>query len=95
MRADSIIVKPLLTEKTNRLTKDNVYTFQVHLRANKHQITEVVKKMYNVEIGNVRTIVRKGKVKNVGRRQVAKKQADEKIAYITVTKGTINVFPKA
>jgi ribosomal protein L23 len=51
--------------------------------------------MYNVEIGNVRTIVRKGKVKNVGRRQVAKKQADEKIAYITVTKGTINVFPKA
>ena len=95
MRLDTVIVKPLLTEKTNRLTNANVYTFQFHLRANKHQITEVVKKMYNVEIGDVRTVVRKGKVKNVGRRQVAKKQADEKIAYVKVTKGTINVFPKA
>lgn len=95
MRIDSIIVKPLLTEKTNRLTKSNVYTFQVHLRANKHQITEIVKKIYNVEVGEVKVLVRKGKVKKVGRRQVAKKLADEKIAYVTVKKGTINVFPKA
>ena len=37
----------------------------------------------------------KGKVKKVGKRQVEKKATDKKIAYVTVKKGTINVFPKA
>jgi large subunit ribosomal protein L23 len=95
MRIDSIIIKPVLTEKSSRLVQTNVYTFHVHSHANKHQIAAVIKKMYAVEVGEIKVLNRKGKVKKVGRKQVSKKQPTEKIAYVTVKKGTINVFPKA
>jgi len=57
-----IIIKPLVTEKsTHQQVARNVYTFQVHPRANKQQIKQAVEQMYQVRVVDVRTMNRKGK----------------------------------
>ena len=94
MRIDHIIVKPLVTEKTSQLVTKNVYTFLVHNKATKHQVAEVIKNLYNVEVGEVKIINRKGKVKRVGRKAMPVQAPTKRIAYITLTKGSLAVFPK-
>lgn len=94
MRADNVIVGPLITEKTTDLATKKVYAFHVHEDANKDQIATQLSKMFNVTIEMVRTTVRKGEVKRVGRKMIPKKRPNKKIAYVTVSKGTINIFPQ-
>lgn len=95
MKVKSILVKPLVTEKTTRLQTANTYGFEVTKDANKNQIQTQIEKLYDVEVSMVRIIVRKGKMKRVGKQMRSKKQVDRKIAYISLKKGTISVFPKA
>ncbi len=94
MNTTSIIIKPILTEKATGKSQKNIYTFEVSLKANKHTVKEALVRLYKVKVGSVTLLVRKGKEKKVGRRMRAKKQADKKIAYVTVTEGTISLFPK-
>lgn len=61
-----IIKRPLRTEKSvgdGELT--NSYHFEVDLKANKIQIKEAIEKFFNVKVDNVRTLVRKGKIRRV------------------------------
>ena len=95
MKVNNIIIKPVLTEKTTLLAQKKVYAFQVHTAANKHQVAEVIKKLYDVEIGSVRMMLKKGKEKKVGRKMIPKMLPDRKVALITVTKGTIDLFPQS
>ncbi len=94
MRIHDIIKKPVITEKAMSGGQRNVYVFEVSADASKHQIKEATEKLFNVEVGNIKTLVRKGKTRRVGRRMKTKTLPDKKIAYITVTKGTIDVVPK-
>jgi large subunit ribosomal protein L23 len=66
----SIIVKPLLTEKTNALreAKKKQYAFQVNARANKHQIREAVEKLFNVKTTGCSVVNVSGKQKTMGMR---------------------------
>ena len=89
-----VIIKPLLTEKATGMSQKNIYTFEVGTKANKHSVKEALIKLYNVKIGNVTILVRKGKMKKVGRKMQPKKNANRKVAYVTVTEGTISMFPK-
>lgn len=58
----SIIIKPLVTEKTTHQQQTrNAYAFQVHHEANKQQIRSAVEKLYAVKVVDVRTMIRKGK----------------------------------
>ena len=62
MDANSIIIKPLVTEKSTHLQATrNSYAFQVNPDANKHQIKTAIEKQYNVRVKDVRTMNRKGK----------------------------------
>ena len=62
MDSNSIIIKPLVTEKsTHQQTTRNAYAFQVNPAANKHQIKEAIERQYNVKVTDVRTMNRKGK----------------------------------
>lgn len=87
-----VLIQPKLTEKS--LNNQNIYVFTVGLSSTKHQIKAQVEKIYNVKVGQVRTIVSKGKVKLVGKKRVKKRLAHSKKAYITLTKGKIEDFPK-
>jgi len=94
MRINDILVKPLLTEKTTNLVKGNVYVFIVGLKANKNQIKEAVEKLFKVKVETVRLLIRKGKIRKVGKKMIAKKQADRKIAFIKLKEGKIDIFPQ-
>jgi large subunit ribosomal protein L23 len=88
-------IKPLMTEKASRLTNMNTYTFLIDSAWNKHQVTEVVEKMYKVKVSQVKVAKQKGKVRKVGKLGRMKQLPDRKIAYVTLKEGKIDVFPQA
>ncbi|CAK9304409.1 unnamed protein product, partial [Gordionus sp. m RMFG-2023] len=55
----SIIKHPLTTESAMKKIEDNnTLVFIVHKRANKHQIKQAVKKLYNISIEKVNCLIR-------------------------------------
>jgi large subunit ribosomal protein L23 len=48
MQYDAILLEPVLTEKSNILREQGQYTFKVDPRADKIQIMEAVRRMFNV-----------------------------------------------
>ncbi len=50
MESHQIIVKPVLTEKSNWLREENPkrYVFRVHSQANKHQVVRAVEELFGV-----------------------------------------------
>ena len=62
MDLNSVIIKPLVTEKSTHLQATrNSYAFQVSPKANKHDIKTAIEQTYNVKVRDVRTMNRKGK----------------------------------
>ena len=62
-----IIKAPIITEKTNNLSSDNVYVFKVDKKANKTQIKQVIENKFNVKVASVNTTNVDGKKKRVGK----------------------------
>ncbi|XP_034243310.1 60S ribosomal protein L23a [Thrips palmi] len=59
MDAFNIIKYPLTTEAAMKKIEDNnTLVFLVHLRANKHHIKAAVKKLYDIDVAKVNTLVR-------------------------------------
>jgi large subunit ribosomal protein L23 len=83
----AIIIKPLVTEKSTRQQSlRNVYTFQVHPEASKHQIKQAVEKLYEVKVVDVRTMNRKGKPRRSRFRMTA--TSDWKRAVVQLDEGS-------
>ncbi len=62
MKYTTIIVRPLVTEKsTQQAQTRNEYAFEVLKSANKPEIKKAVEKLYDVKVVDVRTMTRKGK----------------------------------
>ena len=82
----SVLKRPLITEKSN-LMKDelNQIAFEVDRRANKIEIKEAVKKLFNVHAIKVRTFNMLGKRKRMGRSEG--KKSDWKKAIVTLKEG--------
>jgi large subunit ribosomal protein L23 len=81
-----VLRRPLVTEKTQLLTAQNKYVFEVALGANKLQIREAVQKAFNVNVEQVNTLRVRGKVKRMGRRSGGQ-QPDWKKAVVTLRAG--------
>ena len=57
-----VILRPLVTEKGTHLSeRHNAYTFEVHPQANKLDIKNAVRTIWNVRVDKVRTQNRQGK----------------------------------
>jgi large subunit ribosomal protein L23 len=95
MKINEIIVSPLLTEKATENAKDKVYMFVVNSKSTKLQVKAALEKIFSVKVGDVRMMVRKGKEVRRGRRMIPKKLADQKIAYVKLKTGKIDIFPQA
>jgi len=81
-----IIKKPIITSKSVALfQKLGKITFEVNLNANKITVRRAVEKIWNVEVDNVRVMIRKGKNKVFARRPF--KTSDKKRAIVTLKKG--------
>jgi large subunit ribosomal protein L23 len=79
------IIAPVITEKATLLSEQNKVVFRVPLSATKKDIKEAVEKLFNVKVGAVNTIVRKGKTKFF--RGVPGKRSDHKNAVVTLLDG--------
>lgn len=79
------IIAPVITEKATLLSEKNQVVFRVPLHATKKDVKEAVEKLFNVKVGAVNTIVRKGKTKNFRGRPG--KRADHKNAVVTLLQG--------
>ena len=85
----NVLQGPCLTEKASLQQElNNQVVFKVHPDANKIEIKEAVEKMFNVKVGEVRTVSMRGKQKRVGRYIGHTK--DWKKAYVTVSEGEIS-----
>ena len=64
--AHDIIVRPVITEKSNRMMEQNKYTFEVLPQANKIQIKEAVEAVFKVKVEKVNTVKIRSKPKRLG-----------------------------
>ena len=68
MNFHDVIRRPLLTEKsTIGREEENLATFAVDPRANKHEIRRAVESLFNVQVLGVRTMVQPRKKRRVGK----------------------------
>jgi len=82
----SIILRPLVTEKTTTLTQDgNVLTFEVARDANKIEIRHAVEVLFSVKVTGVRVARMLGKIKKVGKS--IGRSSDGKKAYVKLKAG--------
>ena len=66
MLPEEIIVRPVITEKSNAEMQAGKYTFEVNKKATKVEIAKAVEKLFEVKVLSVNTISVKGKEKRVG-----------------------------
>ena len=66
MNARTVIIRPVISEKSYELLAANKYTFRVHERSNKTQIRQAVEEIFEVRVADVRTVNVKPKPKRRG-----------------------------
>jgi len=79
------IIAPVITEKSTLQSEQNKVVFRVPLTATKKEIKAAVERLFNVKVGAVNTVVRKGKTKQF--RGVPGKRSDHKNAVVTLLDG--------
>ena len=82
MKPEDILVKPIITEKSNMDIQEGKYTFEVNKKATKVEIAKAVEKLFEVKVLKVNTISVKGKQKRVGAH--LGKTSDWKKAIVTI-----------
>lgn len=92
--AKQIIIKPLLTDKSNALADNpllNQYTFVVNIDANRIEIKNAIEKQFGVTVENVNVSIRPGKKRGrvIKGRMTSGRKAPIKKAYVTVKQGDI------
>lgn len=63
MKAQQIILEPIMTEKSYAGIQNKVYTFKVAKSANKIEIKKAVEELFEVQVARVNTINYAGKLK--------------------------------
>ena len=90
MKLSEILVKPIVTEKSNKLTdKRRTFAFRVNRRANKLEIKKAVEEFYGVNVTDVNTVVVPSKAKSKFTKAgfISGHKAGYKKAYVTVAEG--------
>ena len=82
MSPEEVIIKPIVTEKSNSGLQEGKYTFQVAKKATKVQIAASVEALFNVKVLSVNTMMVKGKEKRMGAH--AGMRPDWKKAIVTI-----------
>lgn len=80
-----VLIRPLVTEKTNAMMQENKYTFVVPLRVNKVEIRQAVEQIFKVKVLAVNTIRVMGKTKRMGKTEG--KRPDYKKAIVKLAPG--------
>jgi len=91
--ATTILLRPVVSEKTYGLMEQGVYVFVVDPKATKIEVRQAVEQVFNVTVTKVNTLNRKGKATRNRRTNIAGSKPDTKRAIVTLKAGdTINLF---
>lgn len=84
MKAQEIILEPIMTEKSYAGIPNKVYTFKVATAANKVEIKKAVEELFEVQVARVNTVNCKGKTRtrNTKNGQVVGRTSDYKKAVV-------------
>ena len=82
MLPEEVIVRPVVTEKSNDGLQEGKYTFEVNKKATKVEIAKAVEKLFEVKVLKVNTMMVNGKKNRVGYHQG--KTSDWKKAIVTI-----------
>jgi large subunit ribosomal protein L23 len=85
MNLYEVLRRPLITEKSTRLSESNKYVFEVDKKASKDQVRQAVEKAFKVAVRGVNIIKVPGEIKRMGRREV--KRPPWKKAIVTLKEG--------
>ena len=91
--AMSVLIRPVVSEKTTDLMENRTYVFVVDPRATKIDVRNAVEQAFNVKVTNVNTLNRKGKSTRNSRTGVVGTRPNTKRAIVTLAEGdSINLF---
>ena len=80
----TVIIRPIVSEKSYALLDQGVYTFLVPTDVNKTEIRQAVESIFNVRVSKVNTLNRKGKRKRNRRSFTFGTRPDTKRAVVTL-----------
>ena len=86
----SVIIKPIVSEKSYNLIDNGKYTFEVDPTSNKTEIKQAIEVIFNVKVASVNTLNRVGKTRRT--KFGLGKRKDTKRAIITLKSGSIDIF---
>jgi large subunit ribosomal protein L23 len=86
METYRVLVKPLVTEKSNLGPQEGKYSFRVHIYATKDDIKHAVEDQFKVKVVSVNTMRFYGKTRGRNYRATGKKPNWKK-AVVTLAKG--------
>ncbi|MBP3449648.1 MAG: 50S ribosomal protein L23 [Spirochaetaceae bacterium] len=88
---EDILIEPVLSEKATLLREEGKYVFKVHPDANKYEIKEAVRRLFNVKVVDCTVMNVGGKLKRV--RTKPGRTSSWKKAIVRLAPGeTIKVF---
>jgi large subunit ribosomal protein L23 len=89
----SVVISPIITERSMALVKQNKFSFRVVKDADKDAIRKAIKTQFNVDPISVETVIQKGKSQRVGVRRTEKRRESYKKAVVTLKNGQkIDIF---
>ncbi len=86
----TVILAPVVSEKSYALIDEGKYTFLVDPGANKTEIKLAIEKIFGVKVASVNTMNRQGKTRRT--RFGMGKRKDTKRAIVTLKSGSIDIF---
>ena len=91
---ENVLRRPIISEKSIRLAKENQYTFEVASQATKITVKQAVEKMFeNVEVKQVDIIIATPKkLRSLRTRRLRTRRTNYKKAIVTLSKGNIPIF---
>ncbi len=72
MNLFEVLRRPLVTEKSTRLSERNKYVFEVDRRSTKDQVRLAVEKAFKVDVVSVNIVKVPGETKRLGRREISR-----------------------
>ena len=90
----SLLLKPLMSEKSNAFQSNGLYSFIVQKKANKLSIKKEIERIYKVKVLSVRTLIypSKRKVRYTKRNLIEGRRSGYKKAYVQLSQGDMIDF---
>jgi large subunit ribosomal protein L23 len=96
MKLSAVLVKPIVTEKSNKLSDNKrTYAFKIDRKANKLEVKKAVEDFYGVTVVEVNTVVVPAKTKSKFTKAgfISGRKPAYKKAYVKVAEGeTIDLY---